>query len=94
MSLRHSPGPWHAVLNRRGQWEIFCHTHALICRLAKWTPATDAADARLMTAAPNLLDALKAFCGDVESQQETRETSLHAAYQHALTIIAKTEGRS
>jgi hypothetical protein len=88
MSLRHSPGPWHAVLNRRGQWEIFCHTHALVCRLAKWTPATDAADARLMTAAPDLLD----MCREaLEALGDGDPDSLLLIGLRAA--IAKAEGR-
>lgn len=55
--------------------------------------ATAEADARLIAAAPELLDALRAFCGDYECTP-LQIPELQAAYRHALTIIAKAEGRS
>lgn len=42
----------------------------------------------------DLLDALRAFCGDYEATPTTSDTSLKAAYLHALTVIAKAEGHS
>ncbi len=47
--------------------------------------------ARLITAAPELLDALKAFCGDMESLGGSPAVGLQTAYRHALTVIAKVE---
>lgn len=40
-----------------------------------------------------LLDALKAFCGDYEATPTTDDTSLKAAYLHALEVIVRAEGR-
>lgn len=54
---QHAEGPWRCEINSRGQWEIFAASQAMICRLAKWAPTMDEADARLMTAAPELLEA-------------------------------------
>ncbi len=51
------------------------------------------ANARLIAAAPELLDALRAFCGDYESCP-LQIPEIHAAYHHALGVIAKAEGRS
>lgn len=52
-----------------------------------------AENARLIAAAPDLLDALRAFCGDHEATG-FECAGLNAAYQHALSVIAKAEGRS
>lgn len=50
------------------------------------------ANASLIAAAPELLDALRAFCGDYESTP-FKIPEIHAAYRHALAVIAKAEGR-
>ena len=91
----HTPGPW----TSRGTciYGSGAKVAEVPSRLttpgATLFPVEATANARLIAAAPELLDALKAFCGDYESKQETRDISLTAAYQHALTIIAKAEGR-
>ena len=54
--------------------------------------AQHVANACLIATAPDLLDALRAFCGDYESTP-LKIPELQAAYLHALTVIAKAEGR-
>jgi hypothetical protein len=48
------------------------------------------ANARLIAAAPDLLDALRAFCGDHEATGFFC-AGLNVAYQHAMAVIAKAE---
>lgn len=50
-------------------------------------------DHRLIAAAPDMLDALKAFCGDMESLGGSPAVGLRTAYEHALAVIAKAEGK-
>jgi len=91
----HTPGPWSRELNSRGQWEVFALSQALICRLAKWTPPIDEADARLITAAPDLLQFGKAAYHALESYAHGNASpELARACALALKLaIAKAEGR-
>jgi hypothetical protein len=99
---RHTPGPWRVSdldprvigpvrMLRAGDSSQVPQPQA-VARVMDRTGESDA-NARLIAAAPELLDALRAFCGDYESTPTTSDTSLKAAYLHALEIIAKAEGR-
>lgn len=98
--MSHTPGPWtltepsvigladvlfgSARLRNDG-----CAT--IIASDGKYDEAR--ANAYLIAAAPELLDALKSFCGDMESLGGSPALGLRTAYDHALTVIAKAEGR-
>lgn len=94
---RHTPGPWH--LSPDG-YSILCgdeHDPEIIA----WTDVNDVmmiqdnrtveANARLIAAAPELLEALKAITDMGEAIHATQ--TLRAAYHHAKDVIAKAEGR-
>jgi hypothetical protein len=86
-----TPGPWEAFDD-----EIVAartDVHVADVPLEDGTNPTEwQANLRLIAAAPDLLDALKAFCGDYESTP-LQIPEIQAAYRHALTVIAKAEGR-
>lgn len=99
----HTPGPWVVAPGSKGDPDLddcdFMVEEAtgrqeVVATIVGpiGTGSTDA-NARLIAAAPELLDALRAFCGDYESTPTTSDTSLKAAYLHALKVIAKAEGR-
>jgi len=93
----HTPGPWRCELVTSGQWEVFGPTQAMICRLAKWTATTrsvDAADARLIAAAPELLDACRRLLKFNEELCADVNVSTHyPSAEFARKVIAKAEGR-
>ncbi len=98
----HTPGPWVANDEGHGGYAIRPEKSGyLLAWLSRQTftygeysdvAAHLKANAHLIAAAPELLDALRAFCGDYESCP-LQILEIHAAYRHALTIIAKAEGR-
>lgn len=53
----HTPGPWKASKGPDG-WAVYA-PHGEVALVVEWSPAVDAADARLIAAAPDLLRALK-----------------------------------
>lgn len=60
---KHTAGPWKAKREPGGRWEITSES-ALIAVIAKWKPKTDEADARLIAAAPDLLELVRQLLDD------------------------------
>src|SRR5215207_8935797 len=100
---KHTPGPWPAYLPNlmRASWEepkgdtpVVKAGDVQIARLA-YAASTDRetrnANARLIAAAPTLLEALREF---VCSYDKENGTALHLAYDGARAAIAKAEGRT
>ena len=90
-----TPGPW-TVSRVETEHGAICYIkadtgHREVAVL--YTDGEQDANARLIASAPDLLDALRAFCGDYEATPTTNDVSLKAAYRHALDVIAKAEGR-
>lgn len=93
----HSRLPWHqeTLLVRTSDGEGVAHC----TRWERGRPFPEIAErnAEFIVRACNsfdaLLDALRSFCGDYESTPTTSDTSLKAAYLHALAVIQKAEGR-
>lgn len=107
--VEHTPGPWETQERddrERGIAVIAVHpwvpsggtpTRGMVAWVGQGganfgKPAVQEANARLIAAAPDLLDALRAFCGDHEATGHMCE-GLNTAYQHALAVIAKAEGK-
>lgn len=101
MSAQHSPGPW---MPARGANGASCRHPAILCdggqvATATWQgseAATDA-NARLIAAAPELLEALKRLSFAAMSRDNTMgdpsallaaKAELHAANQQAIAAIA------
>jgi hypothetical protein len=70
MTTQHTPGPWKAISPHPGQWAICKESHQK--HLESWTVAyvrdfqkQDEANARLIAAAPELLEALKGLYGSL-----------------------------
>lgn len=98
-AIKHTPGPWyidpikaHANGNRRIMAEQ--------CTPVAVVPEHLAADARLIAAAPDLLEALKEATSALEWRWErvanraapVHETAIQEAYNQARAAIAKATG--
>jgi hypothetical protein len=84
----HTPGPWHPVTlgaSPDHAWAIDSELHE-VARLPEWTDnqAEAEANARLIAAAPELLEALRNLTHPMASDEDL---------SHALAVIAKAEGR-
>jgi hypothetical protein len=93
---KHTPGPWRLVNTSSGNPILIYAENGKYLALSHhggnvgWKPITDLdeakANARLMAAAPELLEALKAFLEDTLAPVNT------LAMMRAEAIIAKAEG--
>ena len=82
---KHTAAPWH-----HGGYEIQDDKGALICNLSGWRGEQQTlANAKLIAAAPELLEALKELC-DVTDTNDYNE----AAFFKAEAAIAKAEGQA
>jgi hypothetical protein len=92
---KHTPGPWyraaHASLTIRCDSGI--HADVPVATVSALTPHTEA-DARLIAAAPDMLDALRAavFSFDVDDAW-TGNGTIEAAVDACLLAIAKATGK-
>lgn len=91
--VAHTPAPWRLWHDQNGAFEIMATDCLIVSRNGTKSRAHEfIANARLLVAAPDMLDALRAFCGDYEATPTTDDTSLKAAYLNALAVIAKVTG--
>ena len=71
---KHTPGPWRAV-QRTGrvhraadEWLVTAPgVEEVVCRIERWTPEQDEADARLIAASPRLADELRDIAKHLET---------------------------
>ena len=88
---KHTPGPWKLIWHGHGHerypFPLAVHTKDGANWVARDGTCTREADARLIAAAPELLEALKSVVGWIEESEEGE-----AATQLALYAIAKAEG--
>jgi hypothetical protein len=54
----HTEGPWTAVSPKFGEWHVQGLHGDTVARIEPWTPGVDEGDARLIAAAPTMLNAL------------------------------------
>lgn len=85
---KHTSGPWYAVkleANPDHAWAIDGEL-VEIARLSEWPDHMEEAEAnaRLIAAAPEMLDALRRLTHPMASDEDL---------SHALAVIAKAEGR-
>ena len=106
---RHTPGPWHVgagngegsifAENGRTRLEIGGTTLHPIAQMGRgWDEEEDEANARLVAAAPELLEALRWFADELPSIIRTHcplgiPMSVSKAHDIACAAIAKAEGR-
>ena len=85
---RHTPGPWGLRRSETGPWAVFDANGnwAAVTTKKQW-PAEDLANARLIAAAPDLLEALIALTSPICSEVEDAE-----AHALARAAIAKATG--
>jgi hypothetical protein len=97
---KHTPGPWNALFDQDGSFEVECETHAIANRGPLRQKAEESiANARLIAAAPDLLHALTILHDECSV---TRDGVLavgpmiepsEGAVLAARAAIAKAEGR-
>jgi len=103
--MRHTPGPW-AIRGQRIESEqhnvgdiahIYCKD---VSRSVRWDEdSTAQANAQLIAAAPELLEACKALCEEWENSFEGQDTGFDDTALHEIVIMArhallKAEGRN
>lgn len=96
MSIKHTPGPWEAREHSDGShwfvdWEQGGEGYTLVDGLSE-------ADARLIAAAPDLLQKLKALVNMLSDDKDDYPDSsyfrmIQDAEKEALALIAKAEGK-
>lgn len=104
MSAQHTPGPWKIDPNRRGK-AITCSIGLTIAGAHKC--GSQDANARLIAAAPELLEALKECCADLVIASDNARDAAKTDQRWAgvadillkrarlgQSVIAKAEGRS
>jgi hypothetical protein len=101
MSTQHTPGPWTAVkLQDRETFNIFADGFvSATCQVSRMENSTRStsgsettANARLIAAAPDLLEALRVCASQSIGADWTPEQALAFIKQHARAVIAKVTG--
>lgn len=93
MKAKHTPGPWQSKMNIASA-AIYCPLGGLIARLPvehEGSRNGAAHNARLIAAAPELMEALKA-CAAVCAGETTNKRGLISALEQARAALAKCEG--
>lgn len=70
----HTKGPWRVAKTTFGQTVIDAESIGeIVCRIEEWSPEQDEADARLIAAAPDMFEALKALLVVMDSGAQPRK---------------------
>ena len=101
MTSEHTPGPWRAVIRknqtgvRMAAVDMAPHGRSWEPRRNGLLPDYEEANARLIAAAPEMLEALKMFLAPHTSPSihEPTQVQLEQAVDAALAAIAKAEGK-
>lgn len=104
--IKHTPGPWIVVESAKGPK----NAAAWVCTIGnnhndpavfstvldgdKFVFGDKLADARLIAAAPDLLEALKSLSASIFVPNDERSPELTTALEMTISAIAKAEGRS
>ena len=103
MSAKHTPGPWSAVRwhdkdTDQGGWNIAASGHLLpMSDMDSGDGDSSDANARLISAAPDLLEALERllpYARYAFMQSDEEEHLLEAAIERSTYAIAKAKGQS
>ena len=98
MNAKHTPGPWEYNVNTQGRFRVFAGTSEIVRALSthgrrRLGKAEREANARLIAAAPGLLEALR----EAEDVLNALDMSGYSQADVLATVrvaIAKAEGRS
>jgi len=89
MSAKHTPGPWSIYsITFKGYHQIACAQGGRVCQVVPFKDEYKA-NARLIAAAPDLLEALKSMCEGFSALKD----SDFPALAKARAAIAKAEGK-
>lgn len=94
--MTHTPGPWRVGETRHDYDCVIRNAEndpVCVGVVAGYSKRTARANARLMAAAPEMLEALKAFLRAWRSPPTGNFEERGEAYEAARTAIAKAEGR-
>jgi hypothetical protein len=104
ITAKHTPGPWHTGAGN-GEGSIFCKEGRLrlndrgtalysICQVTHgYDQAEDDANASLIAAAPELLEALRRLLDSPCCNEDDQEDETAEAIQQAIDAVGKAEGR-
>ena len=97
---KHTPGPWYAESGheqRNGQlyWQVTDGNDAIMQNQFCWCQGSQEANARIIAAAPDLLDALELMCKQTENMAKLAGVWLdgNVGYVAARAAIAKARGQ-
>ena len=91
--MSHTPGPWHLVgspsLDKGNPWSVYGPDHHLVA-FASVGRETAEANARLIAAAPELLECVKYLCDELEAQfdHDVRTSSDRQGRKHTALSVA------
>ena len=89
----HTPGPWKSRPENKGSWTAVVHAAGGECiAVCSSGSADNHANARLVAAAPELLEALQ-FCLDQMDPDRHTVERIDKAMDRAYAAIAKAEGK-
>lgn len=104
METKHTPGPWKAVISGHVAFVRTVDNSADLASIGLASHPVDVANARLMAAAPELLEAVSAIVaqldkstaggrGGIDSMTRfIRDTDTHQAFAKARAALAKARG--
>ncbi len=86
---KHTPGPWEVSFNGKGTWTIeeVGGNHQYVARTERQQ------DARLIAAAPELLEHLKKLVGHLDARDAAQYHGSTEIVKQARVAIAKAEGK-
>lgn len=97
---KHTPGPWFPVVNKYGNIEIVTNERPYIHTVVSENECLNAADARLIAAAPEMLELLQSIVNDHDANsgiagEEDAENLLDAfrqIHKEASRLVSKAAG--
>lgn len=88
--MAHTSGPWSARDIGGGQMVVEDDdTGEIVCRIEPWSPEIDLADARLIAAAPELLEAAQAALSRLELDALPRRGTAANSYRDQQALLSK-----
>ena len=90
---KHTPGPWKANFAISGSVYIFGGDRNFVCVFNEWRDeANQEANANLIAAAPDLLEALEELLSMCQRQEDFHDDGDGRMFERASAAIAKARG--